>query len=207
MAEIIQIGSVFNCYLVVGREGSILVDTGSLSARKKILRSARDCHVNLIVLTHGHFDHIANAAYLSRELGVPIAMHQADEVLIKNHEARTLSTDNFIGKMIKRMSGRMLAKSPVEIFEPDFYLSQDMSFDKYGVDATVLELPGHTRGSIGILVGGDKLIAGDAMMNMGGSPASKLFEDKDKMLQSMTSIRKMKCAEVYVGHGRKMKIK
>jgi len=74
-----------NCFLVSNDDGSILVDTARPEHRNKIVEACKNKAVKLIVLTHGHVDHVQNAAYLSRELHAPIAMHEADYELIKDN--------------------------------------------------------------------------------------------------------------------------
>jgi len=70
--ERIQCGSG-NCYLVYEGNNAILVDTSRARYRNKILQTCKKKKVNLIVLTHGHVDHIQNAMYLANELNAPIA--------------------------------------------------------------------------------------------------------------------------------------
>ena len=76
----IRCGSV-NCFLVKSGSAAILVDTGREAYREKILRictADNEAPVRLIVLTHGHVDHVQNAAFLANRLHVPIAMHEED---------------------------------------------------------------------------------------------------------------------------------
>ncbi len=61
-----RLGSV-NCYLVTTDDGYILIDTGGSNNRadlEKALFSAgcEPGHLTLIIITHGDFDHIGNAA-------------------------------------------------------------------------------------------------------------------------------------------------
>ena len=72
--EQVRCGTV-NCYLVSQGDSAILVDTGEAKYREMILEKCRAKHVKLIVLTHGHYDHAQNAAWLAGQLGAPIAMH------------------------------------------------------------------------------------------------------------------------------------
>jgi len=74
-----------NCYLVSKGNNTILVDTSRTKYKDEILELCRTKDVKLILLTHGHVDHIQNAAYLSKELNAPIAMHKADYALIKDN--------------------------------------------------------------------------------------------------------------------------
>jgi len=54
-----------NCFLVSNDSSSILVDTARHKYRDKILTACKGENVKLIILTHGHVDHVENAAYLS----------------------------------------------------------------------------------------------------------------------------------------------
>ena len=77
-----KMGSV-NCYLVESETGCLLVDTGSSYSRSQLERELEGAgckpgNLRLIVLTHGDFDHIGNAAFLREKYGGKIAMHKAD---------------------------------------------------------------------------------------------------------------------------------
>ena len=67
-----------NVYLVSEGDNAILVDTCREQYRGMIRDECKAKNVRLIILTHGHIDHIQNAAYLSEKLNALIAMHKAD---------------------------------------------------------------------------------------------------------------------------------
>ena len=89
-----------NVYLVYDGDNAILVDTCREQFRNVILESCKTKNVRLIVLTHGHVDHVQNAAYLSKELDVPIAMHIADYDLKKDNRVEPMSANTLLGKII-----------------------------------------------------------------------------------------------------------
>lgn len=83
-----------NLWLLPGREGCVLVDTGmnlpetleaweGLAEREQLSRSLRG-----IIVTHHHPDHLGMAAHLSRRFGVPARMSAA---------ARTVAADLLAG--------------------------------------------------------------------------------------------------------------
>ena len=77
-----RLGSV-NCYLVETDTGFVLIDTGGANKRAELEKElvSAGCqpgNLQLIVLTHGDFDHTGNAAYLRQKFGAQIAMHQDD---------------------------------------------------------------------------------------------------------------------------------
>ena len=58
-----------NCYLLLTENGYVLIDTGRKSKRKKleqelISAGCKPGNLDLIILTHGDFDHTGNCAYL-----------------------------------------------------------------------------------------------------------------------------------------------
>lgn len=191
---------VSNCYLISGEEQSVLVDTMTRKQAEKIYKQIENQNVSLIILTHGHMDHISGAAYLSEKLGVPIAMHKDDAVLIKDSGARPMHANSFSGRMICFLS-KFMKNKPEDWFEPNLFLEDGQSLSEYGVDAAIYSLPGHTKGSLGILVEGKDFIAGDAMMNMMGNIGCRLYEDKESMTKSLELIRGLKARTIYPGHG------
>ena len=80
-----------NCYLVQGEEGAVLVDTGYTGYVERLLDTCLGAGVRLIVLTHGHLDHIQNTALLMERLGVPAALHPADLGLLTDQQSQPLS--------------------------------------------------------------------------------------------------------------------
>lgn len=202
MADIHKIaaGNV-NCYIVSEQGQALLIDTGRKRYREKILKMCRMFHVKCIVLTHGHLDHCQNAAYLAGALHVPIAMNEKDRNLIPDNRMQPLSAKTLPGKMLLAASLRSFEKEQLEAFTPDIYLKQGDRMDTYGIHAKVIELPGHTNGSIGLELDGDKLFVGDALMNMFYPAVSMLYTDESKMLFSAALISSLGKRTVYFGHG------
>lgn len=194
-----------NCYIVSKGNNAILIDTCREKYREKILIACRPYHMRLLVLTHGHIDHIQNAAFLSKELQIPIAMSKADLCLIENNMAQSLEAENILGKVVLSASLKSFHEEKISSFFPDVFLSDGDDFNKYGISAKVLSVPGHTDGSIAIAVGEEALIVGDALMNMFYPTVSMLYHDKTLMLQSAEKISKIRNYIIYFGHGKPLR--
>ncbi len=192
-----------NCFIIEETGGAVLVDTARPPHKNAILSECRRSNVKLILLTHGHVDHVQNAAYLSRELGAPIAMHEADHELLANNAARPLYAESLLGKVILSLSKQAFEREIIEQFKPSHYISDGDTLHDYGVNARVIALPGHTRGSIGIIAG-DDIIVGDALMNMAYPSKSPLYEDKAQMLHSAEIISNSGSKTVHFGHGKSL---
>ncbi len=190
-----------NCYIVADSDMAILIDTGRKKYREKILERCKEFHVSLIVLTHGHMDHCQNAAYLANALHIPIAMNKRDMNLIPDNRKQSLLAKTFLGKIVLSVSLSSFEKDSLEVFEPTIYLKNGDDLSDYGIDARVVELPGHTKGSIGIEVE-DNLFVGDALMNMFYPTVSMLYVDEQEMLSSAKYIGDLGEKTIYFGHGR-----
>jgi glyoxylase-like metal-dependent hydrolase (beta-lactamase superfamily II) len=192
-----------NCFIVEGDGGAILIDTAASQYKDKVLSACEGKNIRLIVLTHGHLDHVQNAAALSKALGAPIAMHKADYELAKDNMTEIMYATHLMGKFIIAMSKKMMEQgNNSEAFEPQVYLSDGDTLESYGVQAKVIGLPGHTKGSIGILVGETDIFVGDALMNMFSPSQALLYGDKAVMAESAAKIGSYKGATVHFGHGK-----
>ncbi len=157
--KIISAGS--NCFLLKTDSGFVLIDTGIASKRAAVERELEKagCGVGdlkLIVLTHGDSDHADNAAFLRKKYGSLIAMHPDDAGMVEHGDMshnRKPKPDRItaMGRVIMLAGGLMTLVKPgnFDCFSPDVYLEDGRSLSEYGLDATVLHLPTHSKGSIG----------------------------------------------------------
>ncbi len=191
-----------NCYLLWGAKGSVLIDTGMHNDGKKILDRVRGKNLKLILLTHGHFDHVGSAQYLAKRLGVPIAMSEKDAHLIGNGTASILRGSTPLGWLMARHSQPVLQRATYSQFMPSVFLEDGQSLTDYGVDARVIALPGHTPGSLGVLTEEGELILGDAMFHILRPTGSRLYEDRAEMERSLEKISKLPAKLIFPGHGK-----
>jgi hydroxyacylglutathione hydrolase len=198
-----KLGSV-NCYLIDTGSGYVLIDTGSSNRRadlEKELISAgcKPGSLKLIVLTHGDFDHSGNAAYLRTAFDARIAMHHEDSGMAER------------GDMFwNRKKGNALLKliAPVLFgfhkshrFTPDLYVDDGTDLSDYGLDAQVVHIPGHSKGSIGILTAGGDLFCGDLLENTHKPAPGSIMDDLAAMKASIARLQTLEIGTVYPGHG------
>ena len=194
-----------NCFIISKGNNAVLVDTCRTKYREKILNACKGHNIRLIVLTHGHMDHIQNAAYLSKELGAPVAMNAEDIPLIEDNMRQPLKAESFLGKIVLALSIKSFREDEISAFEPDVLLKEGDSLEEYGIPAEIISVPGHTKGSIAIDVDGKYLIVGDALMNMFYPTVSMLYNDKEEMLKSAKRISSIGNRIICFGHGKEIK--
>ena len=162
------IGGIFdtNAYLVKAPAGEILFDapTGTLDWLDR-----ESITPGLLLITHGHIDHIDDAAKIKKRFGCKIGCH-ADSVPL-------IADPDFF-----KQFGFFLEAEPVE---PDFLISEGKAQDFLGSNFDVLLVPGHCPGSLcffsseqNLLVGGDVLFAGSiGRTDLPGGNHSELIEN------------------------------
>lgn len=200
LVEWIRCGAA-NCYLLTGSGGSILADACISSDAARIYRRIKKRNVRLIVLTHGHPDHIGAAAELARRLHVPIAMSRKDAALLEAPAGRTLHSHTFFGRILALSADWSLRPKAAVRLVPDIWLEDGQDLTEYGVEARVVSLSGHTEGSVGLLADGDDFIVGDALFHILRPTAAMLYENREQMEKSIERILRSGAGYLYPGHG------
>ncbi|PWH12354.1 MAG: MBL fold metallo-hydrolase [Anaerolineae bacterium] len=200
--------SFSNAYLLTGRK-TVIVDTGMPGEEAKILRAAERAGVKtndiaLILHTHGHVDHAGSTAALVKTLGVPTAVHRADEGMLRTGTMRPLTPLRLEARLILP-----LVNKPFPPVAPDLLVDDSFDLSAFGVEGRILHTPGHTAGSISVLLPDGAAVVGDVMM--GGVMGGNLFgsrpnyhyyaEDLRAVHQSLRALLNAGVQTFYVGHG------
>ena len=193
-----------NCYLVRTSHGFILIDAGRTNKRGTIEKElvSVGClpgNLKLIVLTHGDFDHCGNAAYLRKKFGTQIAMHKDDSGMVERGDMLwNRNKQNILMRIIFKLFFR-LSKS--DRFKPDLYIDEGYDFSGFGFDAKVLYIPGHSKGSIGILTASGDLFCGDLLANVDKPEVWSIIDDSVAAHASVEKLKRLQINTVYPGHG------
>jgi hydroxyacylglutathione hydrolase len=207
--EIQQISLKFlfdvNCYLIHTETGYFLIDTGIKNRRKELEDSIVEAgcqpdDLKLIIITHGHIDHIGNSAYLRNKYGAKIAMHRGDVKMVTGAGMFADAPPSLMIKLIGFLM-KITGLSDFEIFTPDIMLEDNQSLQEYGLDATVLHTPGHSKGSISILTASGDLFCGD-IFSGSVEGVTTLVDDKSKLDSSVEHLKALNNKSFYPGHGK-----
>jgi hydroxyacylglutathione hydrolase len=155
-------GAISNCYLLRG-ERPVLVDTGAPGDLQRILDGLKAAGIAppdlaLILLTHGHSDHAGCAAELRRRTGAQIAMHAGDVPLARAGRNGVVAVQDWLGRVI-----RPLLDEEFEAFEPDLVFKEGIALEPYGLRGRVLPTPGHTAGSVSVVLANGEALIGDTL--------------------------------------------
>jgi hydroxyacylglutathione hydrolase len=198
-----RMGAV-NCYLVETGSGFVLIDSGGSNKRTQLeneLTSAgcKPGNLDLIVLTHGDFDHTGNAAYLRDKFGAKIAMHQDDAGMAEHGDMFWNRSSG--GALFRVVAPILFSFRKSNRFTPDLYVEDGTDLSGYGFDAQVLQLSGHSKGSIGILTAGGDLFCGDLLENLKEPATNSLMDDLVACEASIERLRGLEISTIFPGHG------
>ncbi|MDZ4788289.1 MAG: MBL fold metallo-hydrolase [Blastochloris sp.] len=174
-----------NAYLVEVEGGFLAIDApeGFLNFLKQ-----EKVKVLALVLTHGHWDHMWDAAAIVEWAKCPVYYHQADVPLMTQPE-------------IMKNFGLPVDLKPVKATR---FLDQGDTYSLAPSKFTILHIPGHCLGSIclyekeaGLIFGGDVLFQGGVgRWDLPGGSQVQLIQGIQKKLMTLPS-----ATVVYPGHG------
>jgi hypothetical protein len=145
---------------------------------RKTDRKVQD--ISLIIQTHAHPDHIGATRTIKAETGCSVAVHPSEKAWIENVQVQ--SKERPVPGFDSLVAGSVAV---------DRTLEEGEAFDLgCGLKLQIFHTPGHSKGSISILLlGYMELFSGDAVPVPGEMP---IYED---VLASVESIKKLKGIE------------
>jgi hydroxyacylglutathione hydrolase len=182
-----------NCW-IVGKESvgeGLVIDPGGNSEAICRAIDATGLDIKIIVLTHGHSDHIAALRDVQDKTSAEVAIHVEDADFLEGHGS--YSSQFGISYRTPHPPERLLR-------EGDIIKVADMNFE-------VIHTPGHTPGSIclltdfGVFTGDTIFRQGIGTTLMPGSSRPQLLESIRKKLMILPDN-----TVIYPGHGRETTI-
>lgn len=133
MVRQLLLGSVqTNCYLIYDDQTmeTIVIDPADHADRIRSVLEENGLKPVVILLTHGHFDHIGAVSALKQFYSIPVYCHEQEEDLMEN----------------SKQNVSLLFGNPLSL-KADGTVTDREVLHYLGRDITVLHTPGHTKGS------------------------------------------------------------
>jgi hydroxyacylglutathione hydrolase len=165
-----------NVYLVKTNP-PLLIDSGGkadLDALQAALKAegVSLAQIKTIILTHGHADHAGLAAELRRRSGALLVAGAAETPITRAGHNDELKPTSFMARILKQF-----ALDPVyEGFDADLKVDAPIDLQRFGLAGQVLQMPGHTPGSLVVVLDDGRAFVGD--MVLGGWLGGALLADR-----------------------------
>jgi hydroxyacylglutathione hydrolase len=207
----IPLGGV-SVYLLFRPGRAVLVDSGRRGSERKIIEALgreglQPGMLELLILTHTHFDHAGSAARLKTLTGCRIMVHRSEADRLRRGftllpggtrwKAKILVA---LGRTFARRLGKFEGTGP-DILVDDAYDLQE----EFGFPARVIHTPGHTPGSMSVLTESGELLSGDLFFGLEGKEYFPPFaEDIPELLRSWEMVRSLPVRAIYPAHGNRI---
>jgi glyoxylase-like metal-dependent hydrolase (beta-lactamase superfamily II) len=201
-----------NAYIVKDN-GAIMIDGGDPKKGKVFLKSLEETgitpeEIQLIILTHGHWDHIGSAAEIKEMTGAKVVMHQNEKHWLQESLKPMPPGVSTWGKIsTKLFSWTIVPFVHIRPTEVDIVLEDDeFSLEEYGISGKIIYTPGHSSGSVSVLLESGEAFVGDLAMNkfpLRLSPGLPIYaEDWPKVLDSWQRLLNRGAEMIYPSHGK-----
>ena len=210
--DIFQIDLGFDQCYILKSEGVIAVDAGAPNKGRNFARglervSIHPQDVQLVVITHGHWDHIGSAGELKTITGAKLAMHRREVNWLEQSLTPLPPGVTLWGRVFINLHKKFMPLIKIPPAEVDVVLGDDgLSLYDYGIPGRVLHTPGHSSGSVSVLLDTGEAFVGDLAMNkfpLRLSPGLPIFaEDPTEVVRSWKLLLDQGASMVYPAHGK-----
>ncbi len=179
-----------NCYLLISKKTKkvIIIDPGDEAnyiAEQIIKEKLRP---KMIILTHGHFDHLLGAGEIQQIFHLPLAINYQDLFLLENSLKSA-------GYWLKQKIVFLPPKPTLNLGE-----KATINFDNFKIK--IIKTPGHTPGSICLYQEKEKIIfTGDTLFFKGVGRTDFSYSNQKALKNSLAKLKKLLPATIYPGHG------
>ncbi|MBN1380771.1 MAG: MBL fold metallo-hydrolase, partial [Deltaproteobacteria bacterium] len=201
-------------YAVRDRSGVMLIDAGVPGQGGKIIQLLQKKgfspgDIKLIVITHVHYDHVGSLAELLRSFPCPVAVHENEAALLRDGKsvlpAGTSAVARFVMGLFQSLSRSMPGLTQFDAVSPDLIIKKETFLHAYGISGRILPTPGHTVGSLSVLLDNGTAFVGDLAVNVypwGGPIFPPVADDVPQLMKSWQALMAQPVKTIYPGHGK-----
>lgn len=195
-----------NIYFIATDYGYIMVDAGVPRMEKQIDAAFEKAgvdpqNVQLIILTHGHMDHVGSVAHAKKITGGDVLCHQSFAQALETGEIEAATAQDFTGRFLNFMTG--LLGTRYEGVKPDIVIMDEYDLSEYGIQGKVIHTPGHSPSSLSIILDNGEALLGDIVREekLGEIDLGMFYENEQALLESLEKIAAYESSVLYLSHG------
>jgi len=178
-------------------------------AIKKLSIKPQD--IKLIVLTHGHWDHVGSVKEIKDLTGAKIAMHREEKDWLEKSLTPLPPAVTTWGKIMFKIMKMCESSLRFPAAKVDIALgNEELSLAEYGIPGKIIYTPGHSKGSVSVLLETGEAFVGDLAMSgppLRLSPKLPIFADDLKQVrESLKMLIDAGAKTIYPAHGKSFSI-
>lgn len=195
-----------NVFLLRNRQSVILIDTSAgfmwNALQRNLDRTGID-RIDLLILTHSHFDHAANANKIKEKYNAQVIIHDSEAgYLLSGTNILPAGTNPVIAFIVRVFARQFISFARYQPCKADLTVESYYDLSGYGFNAFLMHTPGHTKGSLSLIIDNEIAIVGDTMFGVFPWTIFPPFaSDPEQMVKSWEKLLDTKCKLFLPSHG------
>jgi glyoxylase-like metal-dependent hydrolase (beta-lactamase superfamily II) len=195
-------------YAVPAEGGVALVDAGLPGGEGRIVAALAEHglqpnDIRVILVTHAHGDHIGGLAEIARLSGAPVLVHEADAPILEAGDPPVPNGLTAFGKAASLLAMPFMNRVKVTPWHGAIRLTSEHSLRDFGVEGIVIPTPGHTPGSLSLVMDSGDAFVGDLCSRFlpFGSALPPFGDDRATIAAGWRRVLTAGARFIYPGHG------
>lgn len=195
-----------NVFLLSNPRSNILIDSGPGYKGTKLRKRLHALNINkidLLFLTHSHFDHTGNAAKIQEIFHARVLIHESEAGFLSTGDNIIPVGTNGFTRILMRIAEKQFR--PFARYKPcvpDLTFKERYALSDFGFNACLLHTPGHTEGSASMIIDHEIALVGDAMFGIFPRSVFPPFAgNPGQLIQSWKKLLDTGCKTFIPSHG------